>query len=140
LTSIDFNPSTIFTIMAGDTRDSNQPPLRGPPPGAIEPPEHVKTPSKVYEVFHSPPQNANALPEGSGQNTAGGRGKAPALTDAIKTVKLEDFKKVHMYPCVRESLLMGIGGGFGIGGIRALWGGMFALTCSSWTPADVTAL
>jgi len=126
--------------MAGDTRDSNQPPLRGPPPGAIEPPEHVKTPSKVYEVFHSPPQNANALPEGSGQNTAGGRGKAPALTDAIKTVKLEDFKKVHMYPCVRESLLMGIGGGFGIGGIRALWGGMFALTCSSWTPADVTAL
>jgi cytochrome c oxidase assembly protein subunit 20 len=140
LTSIDFNPSTIFTIMAGDTRDSNQPPLRGPPPGAIEPPEHVKTPNKVYEVFHSPPQNANALPEGSGQNTAGGRGKAPALTDAIKTVKLEDFKKVHMYPCVRESLLMGIGGGFGIGGIRALWGGMFALTCSSWTPADVTAL
>jgi cytochrome c oxidase assembly protein subunit 20 len=126
--------------MAGDTRDSNQPPLRGPPPGATEPPEHVKTPNKVYEVFHSPPQNANALPEGSGQNTAGGREKAPALTDAIKTVKLEDFKKVHMYPCVRESLLMGIGGGFGIGGIRALWGGMFVLNCSSWTLADVTAL
>jgi cytochrome c oxidase assembly protein subunit 20 len=75
-------------------------------------------------VFNSPPRNANALPEGSGQNTAGGRQQAPALTDAIKTVKLEDFKKVHMYPCVRESLLMGIGGGFGIGGIRALWGGM----------------
>jgi len=27
-----------------------------------------------------------------------------------------------MYPCVRESFLMGIGGGFGIGGVRALWG------------------
>jgi cytochrome c oxidase assembly protein subunit 20 len=110
--------------MAGDTRDSNQPSARGPPPGATEPPEHVKTP-KVYEVFHSPPQNANALPEGSGLNTAGGRERPPALADAVKTIKLEDFKKVHMYPCVRESLLMGIGGGFGIGGIRALWGGMF---------------
>ncbi len=112
-----------ITTMAGDTRDSNQPNPRGPPPGATEPPEHVHSP-KIYEVFNSPPRNANALPEGSGQNTAGGRQQAPALTDAIKTVKLEDFKKVHMYPCVRESLLMGIGGGFGIGGIRALWGGM----------------
>ena len=28
-----------------------------------------------------------------------------------------------MYPCVRESLLMGIGGGFGVGGVRALLGG-----------------
>jgi cytochrome c oxidase assembly protein subunit 20 len=112
--------------MAGDTRDSNQLTPRGPPPGAIEPPEHVKSP-KIYEVFHSPPSNANALPEGSGQNTAGGRQQAPALTDAVKTVKLEDFKKVHMYPCVRESLLVGIGSGFGIGGIRALWGGRFPI-------------
>ncbi|KAH8777197.1 hypothetical protein BGZ57DRAFT_761631, partial [Hyaloscypha finlandica] len=94
----------------------------GPPPGATEPPDHVKTPNKVYEVFHSQPQSANALPEGSGQNTAGGRERPPAITDAVKTIKLEDFKKVHMYPCVRESLLMGIGSGFGIGGIRALWG------------------
>jgi cytochrome c oxidase assembly protein subunit 20 len=114
------------TSMAGDTRDSNQLTPRGPPPGAIEPPEHVKSP-KIYEVFHSPPSNANALPEGSGQNTAGGRQQAPALTDAVKTVKLEDFKKVHMYPCVRESLLVGIGSGFGIGGIRALWGGRFPI-------------
>lgn len=29
-----------------------------------------------------------------------------------------------MYPCVRESWLMGIGGGFAMGGVRALWGGM----------------
>jgi len=112
--------------MAGDTRDSNQSTPRGPPPGAVEPPDHVKTPNKVYEVFNSPPPSANALPEGSGQNTAGGRERPPAITDAVKTIKLEDFKKVHMYPCVRESLLMGIGSGFGIGGIRALWGGMFS--------------
>ncbi|KAF4627797.1 hypothetical protein G7Y89_g10357 [Cudoniella acicularis] len=109
--------------MAGDTRDSQTPiPPRGPPPGATEPPEHVKTPNKIYEVFSAPPPNANALPEGSGQNTAGGREKNPGLADAIKTVRVEDFKQVHMYPCVRESLLTGIGGGFAMGGVRALWG------------------
>lgn len=106
--------------MAGDTRDSRTP--RGPPPGATEPPEHVKTPNKIYEVFESTP-SANALPEGSGQNTAGTREPVPTLGDAIKTVRLGDFKQVYMYPCVRESLLMGIGGGFAMGGVRALWGG-----------------
>ena len=111
-----------------------QPPLpRNPPPGATSPPAHVtSTPPKIYEVFHSPsspapPASANSLPEGSGQNTAGSREKAPSLGDAVKTVRLEDFKQVHMYPCVRESLLMGIGAGAGLGGVRALWGGEFAV-------------
>lgn len=36
-----------------------------------------------------------------------------------------------MYPCVRESLLMGIGGAFGIGGVRALWGGEFVSVLSN---------
>jgi cytochrome c oxidase assembly protein subunit 20 len=120
--------------MAGDTRDtsSSQPQPRGPPPGAsqTEPPAHIQSGSpKVYEVFHSdaPPASANALPEGSGQNTAGSKKEVPSLSEAIKTVRLEDFKQVHMYPCVRESLLMGIGGGFGIGGLRALLGGISSL-------------
>lgn len=116
--------------MAGDTRDSTQT-IRGPPPGATDPPEYVKTPNKVYEVFHSPP-SANALPEGSGLNTAGAREKQPTLTEGIKTIRLGDFKQVHMYPCVRESLLMGIGSAFGIGGIRALWGGKHAVIGPCW--------
>jgi cytochrome c oxidase assembly protein subunit 20 len=109
--------------MAGDTRDPSTPTPRGPPPGSTEPPEHVKTPPKIYEVFNAPPPSANALPEGSGLNTAGAREKQPTLTEGIKTVRLQDFKQVHMYPCVRESLLMGIGSAFGVGGVRALWGG-----------------
>lgn len=117
--------------MAGDTRDQSASPNppRGPPPGENAPPSHITSGApKVYEVFNAPPtppQSANALPDGSGQNTAGAHQKPPNLGDVIKTVRLEDFKQVHMYPCVRESLLMGIGGGFGIGGVRALWGGMF---------------
>lgn len=101
--------------MSDKPTDSNPVP-RGPPPGATEPPAHVSQP-KVYEVF-----NANALPDGSGQNTAGSRSN-PGLMDAIKTVKLEDFKEVHKYPCVRESLLTGIGAGLGMGGIRAIFRG-----------------
>lgn len=127
--------------MAGDTRDGSSPsqstpPL--PPPGATSPPPHITSSSpKIYEVFNAPsspppsapsqsgPISANALPEGSGQNTAGANQEAPTLATAIKTVRIQDFKQVHMYPCVRESLLMGIGGAFGVGGVRALWGGKF---------------
>ncbi|KAL2072030.1 hypothetical protein VTL71DRAFT_11373 [Oculimacula yallundae] len=111
--------------MADDTRNttpspSNAPP--GPPPGTTTPPPHIQSSSpKVYEVFNAPP-SANALPDGSGQNTAGSGKEAPTLASAIKTVRIQDFKQVHMYPCVRESLLMGIGGAFGMGGVRALWG------------------
>ncbi|EKD17670.1 hypothetical protein MBM_04039 [Drepanopeziza brunnea f. sp. 'multigermtubi' MB_m1] len=104
--------------MAGDTRETHPTPTpRGPPP------ESSEGPNKVYEVFNTPPASANALPEGSGQNTAGRHEQAPTLTSALKTVRLGDFKQVHMYPCVRESLLMGIGGAFGVGGVRAVWGG-----------------
>jgi cytochrome c oxidase assembly protein subunit 20 len=110
--------------MAGDTRDPNQAPIRGPPPGVTTPPDHLKN-SKVYEVFN-PPANANALPEGSGLNTAGAHASQPTLGEAVKTVRLGDFKQVYMYPCVRESLLNGIGGGFALGGVRLLFGGMNA--------------
>lgn len=109
--------------MAGDTRDSSSPTPRGPPPGVTEPPEHVKTPNKIYEVFNAPPASANALPEGSGQNTAGSRPQAYSLGDAIKTVKIGDFKEVTTYPCSRESLMFGIGSGFAVGGVRFLVGG-----------------
>jgi cytochrome c oxidase assembly protein subunit 20 len=94
--------------MAGDIRD---------PPST--PPQ-----AKTYETFT--PENANVLPAGSGQNTAGSKKEMPSLTQAIKTVRIEDFKQVHMYPCVRESLMMGIGGAFGVGGLRALLGGVFS--------------
>jgi cytochrome c oxidase assembly protein subunit 20 len=107
--------------MAGDTRESPPQAPRSPPVGETEPPRDGRTPPN-YEVFHSPPASANALPPGSGQNTAGAKPNV-SLVEAIKTVRLQDFSQVHMYPCVRESLLMGIGAGFGIGGVRKVLGG-----------------
>jgi cytochrome c oxidase assembly protein subunit 20 len=102
--------------MAGDTRDAARPP--GPP----------QPQAQTYETFT--PGTANALPAGAGQNTAGDRKEAPSLAQALHTVRLGDFAQVHMYPCARESLLMGIGGGFGIGGVRALLGGASRLSPS----------
>lgn len=52
------------------------------------------------------------------------------IMDAFKTIKLEDFKDVYKKPCARDALLAGIGAGFGIGGLRAIIGGLF-LSCPS---------
>ena len=117
-------PLSTITTMAGDTRDPARDPTisRSFPPSSSPPPS---PPPKTYETFSTPPQSANILPESSGQNTAGSPSHKPlpSLAEAVKTVRLEDFKQVHMYPCVRESLLLGIGAGFGVGGVRALLGG-----------------
>lgn len=109
--------------MADDTRDQRQSHPANPPPGATAPPEHVGQP-KVYEIFEAPPK-ANALPDGYGQNTAGGRPPSVSLSEAVKTVRVGDFKSIHTYPCVREGLLTGIGGAFAVGGTRMLFGSMF---------------
>ena len=69
-----------------------------------------------------PPENANMMPGGT-NNTAGGKMKEATLGDAVKSIKPSDFLQVHEKPCVRESLLTGIGAGFGVGSLRAILGG-----------------
>ncbi|KAG9244113.1 hypothetical protein BJ878DRAFT_85659 [Calycina marina] len=78
--------------------------------------------ARKVETFASLPPSANSLPEGSGQNTAGSHSEPLTLKDAVKTVRFQDFTQVHMYPCVRESFLIGIAGAFGTGSIRAIFG------------------
>ena len=68
---------------------------------------------------YQPPQNANMLPGGT-ENTAGGQTKEIGLGDAIESIKMEDFTVIHKKPCVRDALMVGIGAGFGVGGVRAL--------------------
>ena len=107
--------------MAADTREDRTTNV----PGTAQ-----EMPSSAPGTAHEPPAvpvappNANALPGGSGLNTAGGKTKEAGVFDAVRSIKLEDFKEVHKKPCVRDSLLTGIGGGFGIGGIRAILGGV----------------
>lgn len=82
---------------------------------------------KTYEKFSVAPENANALPGGA-INTAGGKVREITITNALKTIKFEEFKDVYKKPCARDALLAGIGAGFGIGGLRAIMGGLF-LSC-----------
>ncbi|KAI1007359.1 hypothetical protein K3495_g856 [Podosphaera aphanis] len=104
--------------MSSEIRDSNNS-SSADSTKATESPKNI-----VYETFNSPPPSANILPEGSGQNTAGaiGRQEIPSLVEAIKTVRWQDFKQVHMYPCTKDSLLVGIAGAFGMGGVRTIFG------------------
>ena len=89
--------------MAGDTRESA---------------------NKKAEAYATPvaPENANALP-GGGLNTAGAKVKEATFIDGLKSIRLSDLKEIHKKPCVRDSLMMGIGTGFAFGALRTVLGG-----------------
>lgn len=90
--------------MADDTRQSQS--SRTPSEGATPP---------------RPQEPANIMPGGTA-NTAGGTLVDFTIGDAVKSIKLEDFKTIHQKPCARDGLLMGIGSGFAAGGIAVVLG------------------
>ena len=120
--------------MAADTRENAN--SKAPEPSTL-----TTSPSKgtaAHEPYAVPvaPPNANALPGGAGLNTAGGRTREAGYLDALRSVQFSDFQEVHKKPCVREALLTGIGGGFGIGGVRAILGGTYTSLHSARYDAD----
>jgi cytochrome c oxidase assembly protein subunit 20 len=42
----------------------------------------------------------------------------PTLTDAVSSIKPDDFKNIAATPCARNAFLTGIASGFGAGGLR----------------------
>lgn len=46
-----------------------------------------------------------------------------SVVDAAKTIKPDDFLKIHQLPCARQGLLTGIGGGAALGVLRYILGG-----------------
>ncbi|KAH9828438.1 cytochrome c oxidase protein 20, mitochondrial-like [Teratosphaeria destructans] len=70
------------------------------------------------QIPYKPPENANMLAGGT-EHTAGG--KAPDVTFSNAFPKWKDFSEFHKRPCVRDSLLYGIGAGAGLGGTRFIW-------------------
>jgi hypothetical protein len=71
------------------------------------------------------PENANVYAAAASQHTAGGSAADVTLTDAAKSIKIEDFASLPKKPCVRDSLLTGITAGFVVGSSRAIWRGMW---------------
>lgn len=108
--------------------DSTPPKLRGPPPGATEPPDHVKQP-QIYEIFHSPTTSDSGNPT-SAPPAAGTKGQPdllsrPTLKDGVQSIKSDDWTKIHHIPCAREGFMTGIGAGTVVGMGRYFVGGMF---------------
>ncbi|PWW72130.1 hypothetical protein C7212DRAFT_348539 [Tuber magnatum] len=90
--------------MAGDSRDpstpSNTTPIVTAKTHNIPPdPERKPTTPKVAPNDYAATQQAT-------------------LSEAVKTIHAEDFKKVHLQPCVRNAFLYGITAGFAFGGLK----------------------
>lgn len=105
--------------MAADSRENAS-------SGGAQPESTVeKTQRKQNDASAVPvaPESANMLPAAAGQNTAGAKLREAGILDALKSINFNEFQEVHKKPCVRDAFLTGIGGGFGIGGVRAIWGG-----------------
>ena len=81
---------------------------------------------KGAERTHSvKPENANVYAAAASQHTAGGSAADVTITDAVQSIKIEDFAALPKKPCVRDSLLTGITAGFVVGSSRAIWRGMW---------------
>ena len=124
--------------MAGETQDAQLP--AGSLPGndanttpTPKKPKHEFPKSqvgKLWEEFGNPEEPINLMPGGT-YNSAGGKPREPTYWDAVKSVFAGDpnnpnsvsLTQVHKAPCARDALLVGIGLGFGVGGVSAVLGG-----------------
>jgi len=76
---------------------------------------------KLWDAFGNPEEPINMMPGGT-YNSAGGKPKEVSWTDAFK-ISPQEIMNLHRLPCSRDSLLVGLGTGFGVGGVRAILGG-----------------
>lgn len=85
---------------------------------------------KMWEAFGNPQEPANTMPGGM-VNSAGGRPPDVTWRDAFKfsLFSKDDLKRFYQMPCARDSLLIGIGAGGAVGGLRFVLVGM--KPCSS---------
>lgn len=87
---------------------------------------------KLWDAFGDPEDRVNALSNA----TYKPRGKDPkdiSYSDVVGTVSMSEMTSLHKKPCARESLLTGIGLGFGVGGMRAVFGGISMISkCWKW--------
>ncbi|KAH7029128.1 uncharacterized protein B0I36DRAFT_128643 [Microdochium trichocladiopsis] len=129
--------------------DDDVPPrLRGPPPGATAPPEHITNGKpQIYEIFNAGRSEERRFPSGAittnssdhvGSNSSSGRppdqttattgkpqqqqNQRPTFTEGVQSIKSEDFLKIHKMPCARSGLMTGIAAGAVVGMGRFVFG------------------
>lgn len=112
--------------------DNERPAARSPPPGTTAPPDQ-------YETFHgSKPEDrdgsistAASAAHNAAPQTEGGGNKRPSITEGLKTIKQDDWLKIHQIPCAREGFMTGIATGFVTGFGRLIAGGKSAICTAS---------
>lgn len=60
---------------------------------------------------------------GTVSNNKGKDSKDATVTDAMKSISTKDLTSFYKAPCARDSLMLGIGAAFGVGGVRGVLGG-----------------
>ncbi|KKZ59833.1 hypothetical protein EMCG_05362 [[Emmonsia] crescens] len=80
---------------------------------------------KLWEEFGNPKEPINLIP--GAYNSSGGKPKEVSFTDAFKSMSLDGVLSFYKVPCARDSLLVGIGAGFGAGSLKAVLGGFRAV-------------
>ncbi|KAJ5888487.1 hypothetical protein N7495_008528 [Penicillium taxi] len=75
---------------------------------------------KLWDAFGNPESQANILADAT-YKPRGKAAKDVSYSEVIGEVSLAELAKVHKQPCTRDALLTGIGAGFGVGGIRAVF-------------------
>ncbi|GKZ39872.1 hypothetical protein AbraIFM66950_001448 [Aspergillus brasiliensis] len=122
--------------MADDARDptTHTPEVREPEQQGGPKPKHEFPKSqvgKLWDAFGNPEEPVNMLPTAT--TKSGQKAKDITVTEAMKTMSLENAMTFHKAPCARDSLLLGIGAGFGVGGIRGVVGGLRSMwTACNW--------
>ncbi|KAJ5878629.1 hypothetical protein N7455_002094 [Penicillium solitum] len=127
--------------MAEDSRDPSSLPEAGSntqTPNDLadsQKPKHNPSQSqtgKLWDAFGNPEEPANALAKA----TYKPRGKNPKdvpYSEIIGTFPVSEMTTLHKRPCARESLLTGIGVGFGVGGLRGVLKGRYYLwSAGNW--------
>ncbi|OJD16669.1 hypothetical protein AJ78_03179 [Emergomyces pasteurianus Ep9510] len=79
---------------------------------------------KLWEEFGNPEEPINLVP---GAYNSAGKPEGVSFTDAFKSISLGAVLSFYKVPCARDSLLVGIGAGFGAGSLKAVLGGFRAV-------------
>ena len=113
--------------MAEDTRKAEIPQGDNAPESEVRRPRRPKPKhdfpqtqaGKLWDAFGNPEQPVNTIPGGT-YNSAGGRPKEVTWRDALKFSEFNKEGRPWFYQtsCARDSLLIGMGAGGAIGGLR----------------------
>lgn len=117
--------------MADDSRDPSSPQEAGnstanTPSTAPNQSKHQLSQSqvgKLWDAFGNPEEPVNVLANAT-YKPPGKSSKDVSYSEVVGSMSLSEVSSFYKAPCARESLMTGIGAGFGIGGIRGIFGGI----------------